>query len=63
LGKGLSIGFFKPPKETKLRQRYLKLKGVYTQLLEALDMRHEEAIEERDRLFVAEREAHPACSS
>jgi hypothetical protein len=54
-----TLGFFKPPNETKLSKRYHKLNGVYTRLLEALDMRQEEAIE-RDRLLVAEREAQLA---
>ena len=55
-----TLGFTKPPKEAKPRQSYHKLKGVYARLLEALDIRHDEATE-RARLFVLEREAQLAA--
>lgn len=50
----------KTPKETNLRQRYNKLKGVYARMLETLDARQEEAMK-RARTFVVEREAQRAA--
>jgi len=55
-----ALGFDKPPKNSKQRQRFHAAKGVYARLLEALDVRQQEA-NERARHYVEDREAQVAA--
>ena len=55
-----ALGLEKVPKETFLKQRYHKAKGVHARLMDALEIRQQES-NERAREYVVDREAKLAA--